>query len=298
MLAVLAGFPSLASSYLMGFTDKNAKLETLNKKLSSRDYQQSFFFGGDLGYANIKSFFFQNPFYKISDELTFPTDYVKGKLGYHDDALYSEMLKESKIAKTPFFIGGFTTSTHSPYDAPINREIKYSSSENAFMNTAHYADSCLGAFYNECKKEAWFENTLFVFVSDHSHPTPMKRAYCSPESHRIAFMLAGGALKEDYRNTDVSKIISQIDIPATLLEQLKFDTNRLSYSRNALDSLYQPFAYFSDKTCQGVINSEGYARYSLIEDKVGINTFSSKGDSVMSISKALLQRSYTDFQDL
>jgi phosphoglycerol transferase MdoB-like AlkP superfamily enzyme len=298
MLAVLAGYPSLASSYLMGFTDKNAKLETLNKKLSTRDYQQSFFFGGDLGYANIKSFFFQNPFDKISDELSFPTHYEKGKLGYHDDALYAEMFKETKVSKEPFFIGGFTSSTHSPYDAPMGKMKKYADVDNPYMNTAHYADSCLGAFYNECKQQDWFENTLFVMVSDHSHPTPMKRKYCSPESHRIAFMLAGGALKEAYRGLEFNKVISQIDIPATLMQQMSYASDELTYSRNVLDSLYIPFAYFSDKTCQGVVTEDGYARYSIMENKVGVNTFKQNGDSVMTVSRALLQRSYMDFQGL
>ena len=154
MLAVFAGYPSLASSYLMGFTDKNAQLPTITQKLEQRNYQQSFFFGGDLGYANIKSFFYQNPFYKIMDEMNFPNNYEKGKLGYHDNALYSEMFKETKISKQPFFIGGFTTSTHSPYDMPLKKYKKYSDRENDYMNSAYFADSCLGDFYKKYKKIA------------------------------------------------------------------------------------------------------------------------------------------------
>ncbi len=298
ILAVFSGYPSLASSYLMGLTNRNAKLPSIPKQLKKRNYQQSFFFGGDLGYANIKSFFYQNPFYKIKDEMNFPTDYIKGKLGYHDDALYSEMFKETKQSKSPFFIGGFTTSTHSPYDVPINPFVNYTDDENDFMNSAHYADSCLGDFYNKCKHEDWFENTLFVFVSDHSHPTPLKRDYCSAEDHRIVFMLAGGALKDKYKGIEISKIMSQIDIPSTLLTQLAYPTDSFIYSRNVLDSLYHPFAYFSDKTCQGVVSNDGFARYSLVEDKLLKNKMGEKADSTVSISKALLQRSYTDFLDL
>jgi len=297
MLAVFAGYPSLASSYLMGFTDKNAQLPTITKQLATRNYQQSFFFGGDLGYANIKSFFFQNPFYKINDEMDFPSDYEKGKLGYHDNALYSEMFKETKVSKQPFFIGGFTTSTHTPYDVPLEQKKKYTQEENGYMNSAYFADSCLGDFYNKCKAETWFENTLFIFVSDHSHPTPIKRGYCSPEDHRIVFMLAGGALKDEFRGKDISKIVSQIDIPKTVLNQLRYPTDDFIYSRDVLDSAYIPFAYFSDKTCQGTISEDGSARYSLIDEKISINKMGEKADSTIAISKALLQKSYTQFQN-
>ncbi len=298
MLAVFAGYPSLASSYLMGFTDKNGKLPTITRKLDTRNYQQSFFFGGDLGYANIKSFFYQNPFYKINDEMNFPDTYYKGKLGYHDDALYGEMYKETTKSKEPFFIGGFTTSTHSPYDVPLDNPKQYTDQENEYMNSAYYADSCLGMFYRKCKTQEWFKNTLFVFVSDHSHPTPIKRQYCSAEDHRIVFMLAGGALKDEYRGKNITKIMSQIDVPNTLLSQLGYNTDEFIYSRNVLDTVYKPFAYFLDKTCQGTVNNMGFARYSLIDNKVGYNKMGAKVDSVTSISKALLQKSYTRFQNL
>lgn len=296
ILAIFSGYPSLASSYLMGFTSKNAKLPSITKKLAQRNYQQSFYFGGDLGYANIKSFFFQNPFYKVHDLLNFPKKYKKGKLGYHDNALYGEMFNETKLSKQPFFIGGFTTSTHSPYDVPLSFK-DYTNRENDYMNSAYYADSCLGDFYYKCKNEDWFNNTLFILVSDHSHPTPIKHQYCSAEDHRIVFMLAGGALKDSYKGKVNSKIISQTDIPKTILSQLGYKTNEFTYSRNFLNTMYHSFAYFSDKTCQGVVNTDGFAQYLLNDNKISIKKAGGKADSLISISKALLQKSYTQFHE-
>jgi hypothetical protein len=129
------------------------------------------------------------------------------------------------------------------------------------------------------------------------HPTPIKRAYCSAEDHRIVFMLAGGALKEEFRGKEVSKIVSQIDVPKTILNQLGYPTNDFIYSRNVLDSAYIPFAYFSDKTCQGTVSEDGFAKYSLTEDKILLNKMGDKVDSTVAISKALLQKSYTQFQN-
>ena len=298
MLAVFGGFPSLANSYLMGFTAKNAKIPTMPKKLNERGYQQSFFFGGDLGFANIKSFFYQNPFYKIKDEKEFPSNYIKGKLGFHDDALYHEMFEEIKLSKQPFLIGGFTTSTHTPYDPPLKNKKDYTERENDYMNSVYFADSCLGDFYYKCKKQKWFENTLFIFVSDHSHPTPLRSDYCSAEDHRIVYMLAGGAIKEEYRGVNIRKIVSQIDIPKTILTQLGYSTDEFLYSRNVFGNKYIPFAYFSDKTCQGTVSNDGFVRYSLSENKILINKADNKADSLIKISKALLQKSYTNFQDL
>ncbi|MBN2667877.1 MAG: sulfatase-like hydrolase/transferase [Bacteroidales bacterium] len=297
MLAVFAGFPSLASSYLMGFTEKNGKLPTINKILANEDYHQAFLFGGDLGYANIKSFFYQNPFETIKDEMNFSNTYKKGKLGYHDDALYGEMFKTLNSIEQPFLVGGFTTSTHSPYDAPM-KFIQYTSNENEYINTAHYADSCLGDFIDKIKLEEWYNNTLLVLVSDHSHPTPIKRSYCSDDSHRIVFMLSGGAIKDQYKGIIVDKIVSQIDIPATILAQMNLSSQDLNFSRNVLDSAYQSFAYFSDKTCQGVVNDKGYVKYSLPDLELQSNKMGEQADSVSRISQSFLQKSYQYFRDL
>ena len=297
ILATFAGYPSLADSYLMGFTAKNGKLPSTIKKLKERNYQASFFFGGDLGYANIKSFFFQNPFYKIYDEENFSSSYKKGKLGYHDDALYNEMFKESLSAKKPFFIGGFTTSTHSPYDVPMKHK-KITEVENEYINSVVYADSCLGSFFEKAKKTKWYKNTLFILISDHSHPTPLRSAYCSEKDHRIVFMLTGGALKKAHRNTINTTIMSQIDIPATILTQLNFSTEEFPYSRNILGKHYHPFVYFADKSCLGIYAPQGFVKYSLTEDKIIQNRAYKYADSLVQVSKALLQKSYTQFQDL
>lgn len=297
ILAAFSGYPSLADSYLMGFTAKNGKLPSTIKKLKERDYHSAFFFGGDLGYANIKSFFFQNPFYKVEDEENFSDSYQKGRLGYHDDALYDKMYKESLLAKKPFFIGGFTTSTHSPYDTPSKHK-KITDTENEYINSVVYADSCLGAFFKKAQESDWYKNTLFILVSDHSHPTPLRSPYCSEEDHRIVFMLSGGALKKEFRGKTNSTIMSQIDIPTSILTQLNFSTDEFPYSRNVLGKNYHPFIYFADKTCLGIYAPQGFVRYSLIENKILQNEAGKSADSLAQVAKALLQKSYMQFQDL
>ena len=297
ILAAFSGYPSLADSYIMGFTAKNGKLPSTVKKLKKRNYYESFFFGGDLGYANIKSFFFQNPFYKVHDEEDFPNSYIKGRLGYHDDALYSEIFKETQITKKPFFIGGFTTSTHSPYDVPIKHK-KITDVENEYINSVVYADSCLGDFFRKIKNTQWYKNTLVVLVSEHSHPTPLQSPYCSEKDHRIIFLITGGALKQEYKNKINHTIMSQIDIPTTLLEQLKFSSSEFPYSRNVLGKNYHPFVYFADKTCLGIYSPKGFVRYSLIDKKIIQNNAKQYADSLVAVAKALLQKSYTQFQNL
>lgn len=298
ILAALSGFPSLANSYLMGFTQKNRKLPSVMKKLKKRNYNSAFFFGGDLGYANIKSYFYQNPFYKVNDEQEFPTNYIKGRLGYHDDALYSEILKEAGIVKYPFFLGGFTTSTHSPYDVPLKNFKNYGSRESKYINSVVYADSCLGVFFDSLKNFNWYKNTLFVLVSDHSHPTPVVRPYCSPQDHRIVFMLTGGALKKEYRGKVNSTIMSQIDIPNTLLSQMGYKTDEFIFSRNVLGKNYKPFAYFTDKTFLGALDKNGQVLYSLDENKILFNNAGSNSDNIINRAKALLQKSYSEFRRL
>ncbi len=297
ILSVYAGFPSLANAYMMAFTEKNAKLPSIPKKLDQENYYQSFFFGGDLGYANIKSFFFQNPFDKVLDEKTFPKHKDKGRLGYHDNVLFELLEQEANAAPQPFFVGGFTCTTHSPFDMPMTIK-QYTSVDNAYLNSAHYADSCIGVFYRNIKQQEWFKNTLLVFVSDHSHGTPLRRKYGSPEGHRIVLSFGGGALKDSLRGQINNRVLSQIDIPKIILNQMNINTDSFIYSRDVFDSLYQDFAYFSEKTCQAAITSEGSLFYYFGHKDYEINTLGEKADSIQAISRSMLQKSYQQFHEL
>lgn len=293
IISVFSGFPGLSSSYIMSSTEKVSQLPSIFQEFKKENYTSAFYFGGDLSYANISSYFYSNPFQTIVDEKTFPTKYPKGSLNYHDEFLYTEMLNATSELKEPFFLGGFTGSTHSPYDIPTNTQKEYGRMSN-YLNSANYADSCLWSFYNEAKKEAWYDNTIFIFVADHSHATPVQAKFGTKETFRIPFLIAGGALKEDYKGEVFDKVVSQNCIPALVLGQMDIASDAFVYSSNPFMSDYFPYANYAEKQCVGSV-SQNSASVLYFDDNKVLNENVVNRDSLILPAKALLQKAYLDY---
>lgn len=72
--------------------------------------------------------------------------------------------------KEPFLSFFFTSTTHAPFYLPNKRYEKYphsNKSEYGFLNTLNYVDIQIGEFIKRAKEKPWFENTIFMFTSDH-----------------------------------------------------------------------------------------------------------------------------------
>jgi len=292
IITIYTGFPGLSSSYIMSSTEKVMQLPSIIKELDKEQYTSAFYFGGDLSYANISSFFYNNPFHTIVDEKTFPSKYPKGSLNYHDEFLFKEMLIASDQLPEPFFLGGFTGSTHSPYDIPTGNTQDYGLM-NDYMNSAHYADSCLWQFYEESKTKDWFGNSIFIFVADHSHASPIKRKFGTKETFRIPLLIAGGALKSDYRGKIFDKVVSQNSIPALLMGQMNLSAEKFEFSANPFMSDYFPYANYAEKLCVGSVEQDSYSVLYFEDNKVYKEGNAS--DSLIFSAKAILQKAYRQY---
>lgn len=232
MAAVFSAFPAQPLTSIITQPDKYVKLPCINKKLKEAGYYTTFMFGGQLSYGNIRSYMYFNGFDKITEQEHFPDNIPKGKLGAHDEFLFERQLAELKNQKQPFFAAMFTLSTHGPYDFPSNTDLNFGDKEEEYVNSVHYADSCIGDFIRKAKQEPWFDNTLFVFISDHSHNSPMNYGFISPEYRRIPFIFYGNVIDSASRGYHMEATISQTDLAATMLAQLSIDHSDFKYSRN------------------------------------------------------------------
>lgn len=232
MAAVFSGFPAQPLTSIITQPDKYAKLPCINKKLKAEGYYTTFMFGGQLSYGNIRSYMYFNGFDKITEQEHFPSDIPMGKLGAHDEFLFAHQLEELKNVQQPFFAAMFTLSTHGPYDFPSNTDLNFGDKEEDYVNSVHYADSCIGDFMRKAKKEPWFNNTLFVFVSDHSHNSPNNFPFNSPGYRRIPMIMYGNVIDSSMIGAVVNPIVSQVDLAAILLGQMGIDHSEFKYSQN------------------------------------------------------------------
>jgi phosphoglycerol transferase MdoB-like AlkP superfamily enzyme len=231
LLSILSGYPAQPMSSIIVFPDKMAKLPSISKDLKKMGYQNSFIYGGDVEFASMKSYLIVNDFDFIIDKKNFPSEQLNSKWGVHDGNLFQKSLSHINTLKPPFFTTILTLSSHEPYEVPYSSGLNKNDPWYAFKNSIMYADSCLCEFINQCKKEAWYNNTLFVLVADHGHDIGLTDIhYFGKQKFQIPLVLLGGALDPTYlkkqNNTVVSQsIIPQLITPIAQRHQYNWQTN-------------------------------------------------------------------------
>jgi len=298
VVALFSGFPSLATAYIMNMTDKVSRLPSIFNILHDNGYHTSFHFGGELSYGNIKSYFYSHTTDIVVEQRDFDDSIPSGKLGIHDQYLFDRLLHDIDHYPQPFLAGAFTASTHSPYDVPFHtKQFNQYGSYTPYIVSAHYADSCIGDFLRRAKQKSWYKNTLFVFSSDHIHLTPVSTPFCTPEGHRITAFFYGDVLKNKFQGKQITDIVSQIDIPKILLDQLHLPSKKFVWSKDYFNPKAPHFAFYSYKHCAGFAIDSCFVGYHLYDNKL-INSSCKKTQTthnLITIDKAYLQEAYSTY---
>ena len=298
--AILSSYPSQPITAIIQNSDKYPHIPCINRELTKYGYNSSFYFGGQLIYGNLRSYLFYNQFNEIKEQADFSvTKNLKSKLGIHDEYMFNKWLEGLNKKKEPFLSCLFTVSTHSPYIVPMKDIITYGNLEQKYLNSVYYSDSCLGDFFSKAKQQPWYKNTLFIIVSDHSHPSPRGVDPSMPDRNHIPLLFYGDVIKEEYRGRIIDRITSQTDITATLLDQMKIPHHQFNWSKNLFDTAHV-FAYYSFYNGYGLVTPKG----SLVWDKRAggiytLNTFKT-ADSVACRQKgeAYLQKLFQEYLNL
>ena len=275
MASIFSGFPALP---LVTITENPSKVKALPRfaeGFAQSGYQTDFFYGGNLEYGNIRSFLVANGFQTITED-----DQLKGlprgSLGVADGDAAPAYAQHLGQLKEPFLSAFFTLSTHAPFDFPEGERFTWSGQEPAYVRSAMYADEALGKFFATVKQEAWYENTLFILVADHSHPSYRPRENWQPSYRRIPMLMLGGALEAQYRGKTWDKVGSQVDITSTVLHQLGKSSDAYEWGHDLLDRSTPSFAYFETNRGVGWIEDEGELVYDRESDTLPYNTFADK----------------------
>jgi len=217
--AILNGYPAQPAQSIIKEPKKSQSLPSIVKILIENGYNSSFWYGGEINFANFNSFVIGSGFRSIITKNNFSSDNYNSKWGVHDHVLFRILEDSMKNVKEPFLNVVLTLSSHEPFDVPMEPVIAGDDYITKYKNSVYYADKSLGAFLDEAKQSDWWKNTLVILVADHgARITPDILNY-SPEIFRIPMLWIGGALKE--KGIINSKFGSQVDIPETLLGQME-----------------------------------------------------------------------------
>jgi phosphoglycerol transferase MdoB-like AlkP superfamily enzyme len=240
--AILNGYPAQPAQSIVKEPRKSQSLPSLVKILIENGYYSSFWYGGEINFANFNSFVIGSGFHNIITKNNFdPVDY-NSKWGVHDHILFRTLQDSMKSIREPFLSVVLTLSSHEPFEVPMEPVFEGKDDMTKYKNSVYYADRSLGAFIDWAKETKWWKNTLIVLVADHcarvSEEIPQYEQYV----FKIPMLWIGGAVAE--RGIRINKLGSQVDIPLTLLNQLGMEGN-FPFAKDLLSDQSKSFAFYT-----------------------------------------------------
>jgi len=291
IVALLSGYPVQTTTSIIKYPQKTEKLPQLSTVFQNHGYSTSFYYGGELEFANIRSYLTNGGYDRLIAKADFDPSTYNSKWGAHDHVLFGRVLEELEQERQPFFSTVYTLSSHEPFEIPTEPNFPGEDEEEKFRSSVHYTDWALGEFIRQAKQQPWWENTLVVITADHGHPLPGKDPNYAASKFHIPFLLTGGVITE---NDTISTIASQTDIAATLLAQLNLPHQDFKWSRNLFAPTASPFAFYVFNDGFGYITPTGEFTF----DNVGkqfITKDTSVTDEQVLNGKAYMQHSFNDF---
>src|SRR4030095_4183199 len=84
LAAILSAFPSQPNFSIIMQPEKSQHLHFLSRVLADAGYYNTFYYGGELGFANMKAFLLDAGFQNLVDKNSFAADEMSAKWGAHD----------------------------------------------------------------------------------------------------------------------------------------------------------------------------------------------------------------------
>ncbi len=302
LIGTLAGFPTIGVGSMVKWPFKMQKIPAISQKMHQNGYQTSFYYGGESDFDNYQSFILGHDYKTLVDRNFFDKKDKTSKWGVYDGLVFNRQLHDLSTTKQPFFSTILSLTNHEPFEVP--GKYKFGAADNAqkFKSTAFYTDSCIGSYLTEAKKQAWYKNTLFVFIADHGHPLPKNdHEIYEPQRFHIPLILYGDVIKDEFKGKIFSQTGSQQDLAATLLAQLNMSSKDFKWSKNLLNPSVKHFAYFSWDNGFGYIENDHTVTFDNVGKRVLYNNKpadTAQTNKLLNSGKSYIQSAYQHFINL
>ncbi|WP_426492158.1 LTA synthase family protein [Hymenobacter sp. 102] len=298
LVALLSGYPNQPATSIIKYPRKTERLPHLAQVLRGQGYSTAYYHGGELAFANMKSYLVTAGYEQFTERADFARQDQNSKWGAHDHVLLRRMLRELPRQRPPFFVTAFTLSSHEPFDVPMRTRFAGTDEASRFRNSVYYTDHVLGQFLAQARRQPWWPNTLVVLVADHGHPQPGDTPNHAPAKFRVPLLLTGGALRPEVAGRSISTYGSQTDVAATLLHQLQLPATGFNWSRDLLAPTPAGWpggvAFYCFTDGFGVASPAGTVTYDNVARQV-IERDAGVSDAQLRFGQAYEQLSFADF---
>ena len=232
LVALLSGYPGQPTTSAIRMTAKLPNLPAFPRRFRELGYETTAVHGGNTTAFHMNEYFLTIGHERTISEPDFPSSLSRDKWGVVDgelmDWLYDDIMDKTR-RRVQWYTSVLTLTSHEPWTVPYSRI-----ADDPVANSFAYVDEAFGRFVERLRQSPAWDNLLVIVTGDHGcnkDGTPVTHE----EYAHIPLLLLGGAVREPRR---IDKIVSQTDIPATILGQMGLDHSEFTFSRDVMASTY------------------------------------------------------------
>lgn len=235
MSSVLAGIPSLTDAFT-GSPYANQKIQSIVSVTNEMGYDTSFFHGapngsmGFLGFGNILGF----KHYYGKTEYNNDADF-DGIWGIWDEPFFQYFAKTLDRKKSPFMATMFSVSSHHPFNVPEKYKGKFRKGPLEIHEPIGYTDYSLKKFFETAEKMPWYNNTIFVFVADHTNQVAYPEYEKAMNRYAVPILFFSPNPKYNLHG-EITEPAQQMDIYPTLADLIGYNKPIRSWGRSLVSA--------------------------------------------------------------
>lgn len=218
--AITTGFLPSPARAVLKLPKAQKNFYTIAQTMKQAGYENSFIYGGESHFDNMKGFFLSNGFDFTIDQNDYKNPAFKGNWGVSDEDLFKNAIDYlNKPSGKPKFSLIFSSSNHTPFEYPDEKIEQYDKEKHTVNNAVKYADFALGKFLDELESNDILKGSIVLVVADHDARVmgddlvPINR-----------FHIPGFIISEEIGRKFDDTLVSQIDLAPTLLSLLGIET--------------------------------------------------------------------------
>ena len=301
-LSTLSGHLSYPTHSLMKMASRARKLPSLARSLAAAGYSTSFIYGGDVNFTNMKGYLLSTGYQHILADIDFShSERTSSKWGVSDSILFRRLFDEltapptdASLPATPRFTTALTLSSHEPWDVPSSYRLPTDADEK--VAAFRYTDHHLGQFIRRMSQTPQWKNLLIIILPDHGVQAAGVSKREEPRFFHIPMVWTGGAIAGACQ---VTALMNQSDLPATLLAQMGLPHENYPWSRDVLSPAYvRTFIYSTFNDGFYLCTPTASAFYDNKSQQTTAYGDTLQTDSLVRLGKAILQRSYDQLEEL
>ena len=250
LLSLLAGIPAYPYINVMKDVESIHKQQSIIKSLKSIGYQNSFLYGGDSQFSQLKKYLLSQGIDYINDESNYSKSKRNTDWGVADHILLANSAKYINSLKDKHFTTVLTSSTHLPFDFPGN-DYKNKSPKENFIVSLEYLDQALGDFVSEISTPD--NNNLIIITADHGC-LYLGHDFNDHERFHVPFLLLGNAVSDSLIGKSNLHYYNTHDLPLSLEHLLKLEANYYPLSADITSSDNVSSAYWITEHTMGWIS--------------------------------------------